>query len=79
MDTGLLADALIERAGYALEELLDSKLGKRHELLAPEPEEAVLALLGHPPDGRLEWEDLARDLRGQMLYNEGSTASPRVN
>lgn len=71
----MLAEGLIGLARPALERLLGSLRGKRHELLAPEPEEAVLAMLGYPPDGRDEWLHLAMDLRGEMLLDQGEVAS----
>lgn len=66
-----LADELLERAEGALDALMASWRGRRHEHLAPEPGEALLAMLGHPPDARDDWTALGRDLRNQMMIDDG--------
>lgn len=66
-----LAEGLIGRTEAGLEALMASPMGRAHEHLAATAEEGLLALLGHPPDGRDDWLLLARDLRGAMMRLEG--------
>lgn len=78
-DAHAVTEGLVEAAASALEALMDSPLGLRHEHLDPEPEEALLALLGHPPDARDGWLDLAVDLRGRMMLDAGLVAAAAAN